>query len=93
MNEAQLRRHPGPWTPQQWILRTMILEPNRICDPAEKEAWFREHYSAKARAGETPDQAADRVESRQIRAGTAQGILAPAAISPLASERRKAGSR
>jgi len=93
MTEGQLRRHPGPWTPEQWLLRTMILEPQRICDPAEKEAWYRDYWRSKARSTETPEQAAARLESQQIRAGAAQGVLAPASISGIASERRRAASR
>jgi hypothetical protein len=39
MNEEEIRNAGFPMKRQTWLLQTMLLEPHRICDPAELAAW------------------------------------------------------
>ncbi len=43
MTEEKLRKAKFPMKRPTWLLRLMIIEPQRICEPAELAEWKRRH--------------------------------------------------
>jgi hypothetical protein len=43
MTETKLREKEPPYMWSEWLLRTMIVSPGRICDPDDLAAWKKAH--------------------------------------------------
>jgi hypothetical protein len=63
VTEGQLRRATGSLTYEQWILRVMIMQPERICDPQAKRDWYQQRSQPKS-------------APLAVQSGKTQGVLA-----------------